>query len=129
MRQALAVMLSLLLMVSLAGCTSDGYTTIGSIGNNTNTMMSMSYKFFDGHKGKTITVKGPTEVSVEVESIKGKLNISIEDENGEYAYQGTDIPTSAFQVQLDQQGKYKLSIDAEDHEGSYHISWKIKDRK
>lgn len=52
----------------------------------------------------------------------GRISISVlRTEIQEYAYRGTDIPTSDFIVSLPEPGKYQVTIDVKDFQGSYEI--------
>ncbi|EPR13205.1 hypothetical protein [Ruminiclostridium papyrosolvens] len=119
----------LLIIVStiflLSGCTYGSYSTLKSVENNTSSMMSMRYERFNGYNATPIKVKegNPIDVSVDIVSNKGKLDMSITDEKGQSVYEGKDIPTSSFSVRLDKDGDYKLKVSGEKHSGSYKITW------
>ena len=120
-----------LIFAVLSGCTTGSYLTVGSIQKNTSSSMSMSYYKFDGHKSTKIHVKEGEviEVNVDIVTTKGKIDLSIVDEKEQSVYQGTDIPTSTFIVSLDKAGDYELTVNAENHKGSYKISWGKSEQK
>ncbi|MFA9382078.1 MAG: hypothetical protein ACERKO_13565, partial [Acetanaerobacterium sp.] len=80
-RKIMAVTVVLAMLALFAGCTRSGGTTILAVENNTSTEMSMSYKYFDGYREKTITLEeGQTlEVLVDIVSEHGILDLSITD--------------------------------------------------
>lgn len=85
--------------------------------------MSMSYEKFSGSKSKTISLDEPSNVSVVVSTESGTLDLSITDKDGNSYYNGINIPSSAFSVSLDKSGKYDITVSADNHKGSYDISW------
>lgn len=125
MKKIVLMILVLIISIGFAGCTYGSEFTIGSIENNTLSSMSMRYVKFSGNKNKNITVKeGDTcVVSVDIKTEEGKIDLFIKDDNGNIAYEGHDITTSNFTVELNKAGKYKISIEANNHKGSYLIKW------
>jgi len=125
MKKIILMILILIISVSFAGCTYGSEFTIGSVENNTLSSMSMKYAKFSGNKNKNITVKeGDTcVVSVDIKTEEGKIDLFIKDDNGNIAYEGHNIPTSNFTVKLSEAGKYKISIEAKNHKGSYTSKW------
>lgn len=120
-RIALAAVFVLIILT--AGCTRGSFITIKSHENNTPTSIAMSYENFSGSKSKTISLDEPSDVSVIVSTESGSLCLSITDKDGNSYYKGIDIPSSSFHVSLDKQGKYVITVTADNHKGSYDISW------
>ncbi len=125
-RYLIGIFTCTLLALSLIGCTTGSYTATLAIEKNTSTSMAMTYEKLKGHKTASLSIEENEVVEVEVDVVSkdGKLDLSIVNEQNETFYQGTDMPTSSFVVTLDKKGKYKITIDAKDHKGSYNISWK-----
>jgi hypothetical protein len=119
----IAVAVGFILIILLAGCTRGSFITIKSHENNTPTSMAMSYEKFSGFKSKTISLDEPSDVSVVISTESGSFDLSIIDKDGNSYYEGTDIPSSSFRVSLDKQGKYEITVTADNHKGSYDISW------
>lgn len=128
MKKIILMCLIVLLAIGFTGCTYGSTFTIGSFENNTLTSMSMKYNKFSGNKNKSITVKdGETcEVYVDIKTEEGKIDLLIKDESGNLAYEGHDIQTSNFTVNLKESGKYKIRIEAKKHKGSYSVKWDVK---
>jgi hypothetical protein len=120
-RVALAVILGLVIFVT--GCANGSFITIKSHENNTSTAMSMSYEKFSGFKSRTIKLDEPGKINVDILSESGSLNLAITDKDGNSYYDGADIPTSSFSVNLDKPGEYEFKVEADNHKGSYNISW------
>jgi hypothetical protein len=115
----------LLLMLAMTGCPRGSYIVIKGVQTNTAHSMAMRYDRFKGHK--TVTVKVPEgevwEVYVDISTDSGEIGLSITGRDGRSYYQEEELSTSSFTVTLEQAGKYDIRVDAEDHKGSYHISW------
>jgi hypothetical protein len=122
-RKLLPLLLILISFVSLSGCSSG--IEIGSVGNSTSDKINMSYYLFSGTKTRKITVEKdkPVDVSCEIETDRGSLDISITDEEGNSSYQGQDLETNSFIVTLSEEGTYNLLIKAKNHKGGFNISW------
>ncbi len=125
-RRLIGLLISILLVASLIGCTTGSYTATLATEKNTSTSMAMTYAKMNGHKTASLSIEDNEilEVDVDVVSKDGQLDLSIVNEQDESFYQGTDMPTSSFTVTLDKKGKYKITVNAKDHKGSYNITWK-----
>ncbi len=124
----------------ISGCTYGSGSSTGSVEINTFSKMSMSYQKFSGYKAAGLHVKEgeAVEVSVDIVSNKGKLDFTIvkkadkkdgKNQTDETVYQGNDLPTSEFKVTLDEPGDYKITVTAEEHKGSYKVTWHEADKK
>ena len=132
MKQKLAGLVTgLVIFFLLVGCTTGSYSVLSASENNTSTSLSMTYSKLNGFKSTTLTVKENevSEVSVDIISKEGKLNLVILDEKDQYVYQGNDLPTSSFSVKLDKAGKYTIKVTGEKHTGSYNIAWNTTDKE
>lgn len=87
--------------------------------------MSMSYELLDGNRTKTFHLnEGETaEAIVDIVTDEGTLGLSIVDKDGISYYQGTELPTSNFNVKLEKAGDYTVNLDAVKHKGSFSIEW------
>lgn len=141
MKQRLMLLIAALLTIGvISGCTYGSGSTRGAVEVNTFSKMSMSYKKFSGYKTALVKVgKGEAvEVSAAIVTTKGKLDMKIlkkvdpgdgdkaegkKGQDKETVYQETDLPTSDFKVKLDKPGSYEVTVEGEEHEGSYKITW------
>lgn len=116
-----------LLLITVCACQADKFVTVACISKNTSTEKSATYSRFDGTRSYTFTVKeGETcTIKVSFTTEGGKISASIyEKENPEkHLYEGNDIPTSEFTVNIEESGKYVIRLEAEDHEGGYSFLW------
>ncbi len=74
-------------------------------------------KLIEVYDDETCTVK----FNVVTES--GKLDVSIEDEDGDVLYSKTEIPTSNFEFTIDKGGEYTVYFKGENHKGSCKLVW------
>lgn len=114
----------LVLMMAVLLLTSCESTQM-AVETNTPTSMSMKYAKFTGQKEMNIQVEEgqPMEVGFEITTDSGQLDISLTDGQGNPSYQGKQIQSSSFIVQLDQPGNYRLQVKGKQHKGSFAISW------
>ena len=85
-----------------------------------------SYHELNGYKQRRISLnEGTHTFTIEITTESGELNLSITGQDGTEYYKGSNLPTSAFQVQVDLAAKDKLTlrVDAEGHRGGYKIKW------
>lgn len=122
MKKLLIFPLMLVLILGLAGCST---LEIGSIENNTSSKMTGSYTMLSGTKEHRLTVKDgePVDVSVDIVTKSGKIDIFIFKDKDNYEYEGHDVKTSDFSVALSDPGKYTIRVKAHKHKGSYSFKW------
>lgn len=125
------------LLTLISGCSYGNYTTTGAIQISTSSRMSMSYLKFDGYRTTEMNIKEGEkyQVDVSIVSEEGKLGLTVVRENeakddnkasnkdSEIIYQAEDIATSDFKINLDQPGKYKITVTGENHKGKFKITW------
>ena len=119
---------SLILILSIVGCSGGSYSTLKSIENNTDTSMKMSYSKFNGGKFRTLKLKSGDilNFNANVNTTSGNLSICVLDENGTELYKA-DTPKSPLSesINISKDGTYKIKITAKNHSGDYDINWKI----
>lgn len=123
MKKSMTVILSLIGLVTLVACSQDRYKAVMNVESNIYNSWSMNYKYLDGVKTKTMTVKDGqiATFKVDIVSEEGELDFRITSADGTEAYVGIDLPTSTFEVFVDKSGKYELTVEAQDHKGSVKI--------
>lgn len=117
----------LVLITILGGCTRGSGTVTNASELHTSTKMSMLYDKFNGYKEAQIKVKEGESVVVTVNFVteSGSIDAYIAKNNDtdNSSYEGHDISTSSFTVTLSEQRNYTIRVDAKDHTGSYSFSW------
>lgn len=85
-------------------------------------------KIYNGTEQRFYQVDEGTEgeIVITVNRNSGTINITVVYLNSseEVCYQGTDIPTSDFTVNLTSPGEYKVLTQADNFNGSYTYTWR-----
>ena len=127
LKKNFCLLIALMVLIVLTGCTCGSFTVLKSSELNTPTMMSMSYEKFNGFKQRQIKVLEDETlvISVNIVTEAGSIDAYVAKDNdtSNSTYEGNDIPTSSFIVTLTEPGKYTIRVDAENHTGSYSFSW------
>jgi hypothetical protein len=61
------------------------------------------------------------KVETTIDIKKGEVDILVENENGTIAYQGDDVETGNFMIEIEEAGTYTFSITGSEAEGSVHF--------
>lgn len=127
-RRLVYICIAILLIFNLYSCNTGSCTTILSVETNTSSEKAMKYEKFSGYKIYKFNVGEGEEITVAVSitSESGELDAYIAKDNDKpnAVYEGNNIPTSDFTVNITESGEYTIRLDAENHKGSY--SFKIK---
>lgn len=123
----ISIVFTVLTLFGLCSCGYGAYTTVMSVETSTLSEKAMSYEKFNGYKSYKFKVDEDETVTVAVKftSESGKLSAYIAKDNDKSraVYEGNDVPTSEFTVNITDSGDYTIRLDAENHKGSY--SFKI----
>ncbi len=122
MKKILLISMSLLVLFMLSGCSS---VAVGFVGSDSSGKMSGSYFKLNGTRQTKLTVdEGETvDISVNIVTKKGTIDVFIYKDEDDYAYEGHDIGTKDFHVTLTEPGKYTIKVVTEKHRGSYKFTW------
>lgn len=123
MKKLISILLLFAVLLFFGGCfrsVSIGYSESSHSGK-----MSGSYFLLNGTKEKSLTVdEGKTvDISVDIVTRKGTLDVYIYKDEEDYAYEGHAVKTGKFTVTLNEPGKYTIKIVAKKHKGSYKFNW------
>ena len=105
---------------SLTACAS-GTTFDGSRTGNENQLM-MQYKVFNTTDTQEFELAAGDIVNFEVVSKSGSIDILLQKGEEEPVYEGTDILTSTFQVDINDSGRYILSVTGKNAKGSISVT-------
>lgn len=93
---------------------------IGYVGNDGWRNWSASYILLNGTMQHTIRPKtSPDILHIEVETEEGTISIEIKDTDGNIIFDGNDIGTTSYEVEVP--GKVTIKIVADNHKGSFSI--------
>ena len=108
-------------VATFSACSS--YVVVGCIQKVREGEISMSYENFNGSRVFREKFEKGDVISVTVNTKKGKLSIRIEQENQEPIYSGNITQDFSFKVNVDEGGSYNVKLNAEDHKGSFSLTW------
>ena len=118
----LLIFLTVLILLSLVGCTGGSYViTIGEIDSSKN-HMSGDYNSFSGYYYKKVNLDDGESLSLTLSGVteNGELDAKVIDSDGN-TVETLNIGDTA---NLDQPGDYKFQIEGKKHKGSFTLSWK-----
>ena len=117
MKKLLAMFVSCLLV----GCTSSSYIVKNCIEHQNATLFSAKYSYFQGRRNYQININEDKEVKVNITTSKGTLSVKVYDSYTSF-YEGNIENDFSFTLNLNK-GKYKVSLTAKEHSGSYSFSF------
>jgi len=120
-----------ILAISLFGCNSSGTYVVKKMSkeDSGDNYMEMTYEYFNGYKYKKVEAnKGDVlELSTNVNTKGGKLNIFVLNDKDEEIYSNCNLNGKVNEtINIDEDGKYKIKIEGDKHEGFYNVNWKVK---
>lgn len=116
------VLAAVVLVVIIGGRSLSSGLKIGFVQNNTSSQWKASYHFLSGTQQRDIKLgEGPHTLNVVIETTKGTLDMTITGEDGQTYYEGKQLPTSSFAVDVN--GNVIVKIHAENHRGRYALQW------
>ena len=71
-----------------------------------------------------LQIDNPMTIVVSCITKSGKLDITIENSSGKEYFEGSNMKTGDFEVELDKTGIYTVTIQADNHTGGFEISSK-----
>ena len=104
-------------LVIMLLCSGNGATFNGSKVGNDNEF-HMEYSILNTTYEHSMELEADDTIHCTIQSDKGELDICIQKKDGEYVYRGNSVPTSSFDVIVDEAGTYTISITGEKAQGS-----------
>lgn len=111
--------LILIFTISLPACTSTRFS--GSRTGNENELI-MDYTIFNTTDSQELQLEKDDIVKIEVISKSGNVDISLRKADESPIYEETNIPTSTFQITIDESGTYTVSVAGKKAKGSVKIT-------
>ncbi len=127
MKRLTAIILVVLTILSITSCAREGWKMTSPSKTIEDNSITYIYDKFTGKKIENIYLEHGQrpEIMFNVESISGSLDVFIQDEYGKTVYENYDIQSGEFLVELSRAGDYKVILNAEDHVGSYNMTWSL----
>lgn len=82
----------------------------------------MDYKVLNTTDSQELELEKGDIVNFEVVSTEGSVDILLQKGNEEPIYKNTKIPTSAFQIEIEDSGMYTVSITGKKAKGSVSVT-------
>lgn len=118
MKKIVILAISILLLFLFTSCAKE---TFSGNESTTDTAYNLRFSELQGKKVHTMKFSEDDKVQVVIDKIKGSLNLSIEDENGNNIYKGSKIDSSSFVLGIPKSGTYTIEIKGNKAVGSIDI--------
>jgi hypothetical protein len=116
------LILSMLILVIATGCSEQVFD--GSRTSN-DAQFVMDYSILNCAKTHEIKLKKGAIINVIIESESGRVDILVEEVNGEEIYKGDNATSNEFSLNIVKTGTYMFTVTGNDAKGS--VSFKIAD--
>ena len=106
----------------LTGCDEDEGSDrfCGSRAGNTEQLV-MEFSDMNITDCQNLELEAGDMLEFEIDSEKGKIDISILTEDGDTFYEECDIPSSSFHIDIEETGVYQVIVTGKDAKGSVSI--------
>lgn len=119
---SILMILSMLILVIATGCSKQVFD-----GNRTSNdaQFVMEYSILNCTKTHEIKLEKGAIINVIIESNSGRVDILVEEVNGEEIYKGANATSNEFSLNVDKTGTYMFTVTGNNAKGS--VSFKIAD--
>ena len=115
-RKALSIIVFVAILLS--GCSTSKFN--GSRTGNESQLI-MNYTILNTTDFQMLKLAAGDIVNFEIKSESGKLNIVFQKDGEKPVYEGTNVTTSSFKVNINESGEYKVSVTGKNAKGSVSI--------
>lgn len=117
MKKITTVFFICLFTMILTSCNKNSSFNGSRTGNNTR--LIMKYSIFNTSDSQILDLEKGDIIDVKIVNDEGELSIKLQKEGSkEPIYVGNNVPTSEFQVSIEESGKYLLKVDGKQTKGS-----------
>ena len=117
------ILLIALFMLCACGVSSSGsFTSSGLSHSMSDGRISAEYRNFNGNRTYSITLKQGDVLKISVKGESGTLGFSVSGPDGEA--QKEDAASGDYEIPVEKEGSWSVTVTAQDHQGSYLITWK-----
>lgn len=123
MKKCIYIKFLLLLTASLTigACSREMSRFDGSRSGN-ESHLSMDYKVLNGTDTQELELTAGDTVFFDIASLSGTIGIQLQKEEDTPVYEGSDIPTSTFQVEITDSGTYTLTVTGKRSRGKVSVT-------
>lgn len=122
MNKFIKIVIILAITILFVACNDDNFVEKGSVQVKTSSYYEKEFDYLNGTEKINMQIEKNSKVNVKysIEVEEGKLEISIEDENGNIVGIMNESGTLTFDTE---NKKYYLSINAKETKGIFIIDW------
>lgn len=110
-----------MLLVLLPSCQKGSYTIREGKLEETAGTYAGEYKSFDGYIEYALGQQGEVDLSYEIDTISGKLQIYVVNKDKEVLLESGEVMIGRLSAKLEEETKVYLRIQGENHEGSFFV--------
>lgn len=112
---------ALVIGIASAFATSAAATEFDGSRTGSDSQLIMEYNVLNKTDSQDLKLEEGDIVKFDVVSKAGSLGITLQKEDGKMIYVGSMLPTSAFQVEIEESGTYTVSVTGKNAKGSVSI--------
>lgn len=116
MKKYLCVLFGFILLVSLSACNHSPVFSGSRTGNES--QFIMEYSMFNTSDAQSLELEKGDIIDAQIVNKAGNISITIQKDGEKPIYEGENIPTSRFQVEIIEKGTYKIKVTGKKAKGS-----------
>lgn len=120
MRKLKILSVVLLIMLMLSACSKTTPKFNGSRTGN-DSQLIMDYEVLNMTESQILELEKGDTVDFVIVSKRGKVDIILQKDGENPVYQGVDVPTSTFSVNISESGSYKVTVTGNNAKGNVSI--------
>lgn len=124
MKKSLFALAIVFILMTLEACSLTkfvGNRTFDGSRTGNKSQLIMEYNILNTTDTQMLEFQKDDIVDFKITSKSGNLSIVLQKEGDEPIYKGVDIPTSSFQVEIEETGTYKVFVTGKKAKGSVSI--------
>ena len=107
-----------ILCISLTLLSACGHATFNGSSTGNDTQFIMEYSVLNTSDHRELSLKTGDVIDTAVVSDDGSVDIQVENSAGEAIYSETDVPTSAFEIVIQEDDTYIFTVTGHEAKGS-----------
>jgi hypothetical protein len=121
-KHSLLMIICMLILVIVTGCSKQVFE--GTLTSN-DSQFVMEYSILNCTKTHEIKLEKGASINVIIKSESGRVDILVEEVNGEEIYKGDNASSNEFSLNVNKTGTYMFNVTGNNAKGS--VSFKIAD--
>ena len=107
-----------ILCISLTLLSACGHATFNGSSTGNDSQFIMEYSVLNTSDHRKLSLKAGDVIDTAVVSDDGSVDIQVENSAGEAIYSETDVPTSAFEIVIQEDDTYTFTVTGHEAKGS-----------